>query len=70
MARSARCSSVSALSMAALLLLTLGFPLPPAASAMEAVDFSQAVARALLNNAFVQAAGEEAIAARDRKSVV
>ncbi len=64
MDRSARCSSVSALSVGALLLLTLGFPLPPPASAMESVDFSQAVARALSNNAFVQAAGEEAIAAR------
>ena len=69
MTRSARCSSVSALSMAALLLLTLGFPLPPAASAMEAVDFSQAVARALSNNAFVQAAQEEATAARNDADV-
>ncbi len=64
MARFARFSSFSALSGAALLLLTTAFPLPPAASAMESVDFSQAVARALSNNAFVQAAGEEAIAAR------
>ncbi len=64
MARFARFSSFSALSVGALLLLTLGFPLPPPASAMESVDFSQAVARALSNNAFVQAAGEEAIAAR------
>jgi outer membrane protein TolC len=31
---------------------------------MESVDFHQAVSRALKNNAFVQAAGEEAIAAR------
>jgi outer membrane protein TolC len=51
--------------VAALLLLTLGFPLPPVASAMESVDFSQAVARALSNNAFVQAAQEEAAAARN-----
>jgi len=51
--------------VAALLLLTLGFPLPPAASAMESVDFSQAVARALSNNVFVQAAEEEATAARN-----
>jgi len=64
MARSPRCSTVSALSVAALLLLTLGFPLPPAASAMESVNFSQAVARALSNNAFVQGAEEEVIAAR------
>ena len=41
------------------------FPLLPAASAMESVDFSQAVARALSNNAFVLAAEEEAIAARN-----
>ena len=40
------------------------FALPPAASAMEAVDFHQAVARTLSNNAFVSAAGEEAVAAR------
>ena len=60
MARPARYSSVSALSGAAMLLLTLRFPLPPAASAMESVDFSQAVARALSNNAFVLAAEEEA----------
>ena len=65
MARPARFSSLSALPGAALLLLTFGFPFLPAASAMEAVDFSQAVARALSNNAFVQAAGEEAIAARN-----
>jgi outer membrane protein len=65
MTRSARYSNVSAMSVAALLLLTLGFPLPPAASAMEAVDFSQAIARALSNNAFVQAAQEEATAARN-----
>ena len=64
MPRSTRCSSVSALSVAASLLLTLVFPLPQAASAMESVDFSQAVARALSNNAFVQAATEEATAAR------
>jgi outer membrane protein TolC len=47
-----------------LLLLTSLFPLLPAASAMESVDFRQAVARALSNNAFVQAAGEDAVAAR------
>ncbi|MGB7630326.1 MAG: hypothetical protein WBM29_04495, partial [Candidatus Deferrimicrobium sp.] len=65
MARTARFSSLSALPGAAVLLLTLGFPLPPAASAMESVDFSQAVARALSNNVFVQAAEEEATAARN-----
>ena len=64
MARPARFSSVSALPGAALLLLTIGFPLLPAVSAMEAVDFHQAVARTLSNNAFVSAAGEEAVAAR------
>ena len=64
MARPARFSSLSALSGAALLLLTSVFPVPPAASAMEAVDFRQAVARALSNNAFVSAAGEDAVAAR------
>ncbi len=65
MARPARFSSVSALSGAALLLLTAVFPPLPDASAMESVDFSQAVARALSNNAFVQAAEEEATAARN-----
>jgi len=65
MARPARFSSRFALPGAALLLLAFGFPLLPAASAMEAVDFHQAVARALSNNAFVQVAGEEAIAARN-----
>jgi len=64
MARPARYPDVSALSVAALFLLTLGFSLPKAASAMESVDYSQAVARALSNNAFVQGAEEEAIAAR------
>ena len=64
MARPARFFPVSALPGAALLLLTFGFPLLPAASAMEAVDFHQAVARALSNNAFVSAAGEEAVSAR------
>ncbi len=39
-------------------------PLPPTASAMEAVDFQEAVTRALSNNAVVQAAGEETIAAQ------
>ncbi|HLN91150.1 MAG TPA: TolC family protein, partial [Patescibacteria group bacterium] len=65
MARSPRYSSVSGLSVATLLLLTVGLPLPQAASAMESVDFSQAVARALSNNAFVLGAEEEAIAARN-----
>ena len=65
MSRPTRCPSLSALSGAALVLLMLGFPLPPAASAMESVDFSQAVARALSNNAFVLGAEEEAIAARN-----
>jgi outer membrane protein TolC len=64
MARLARFSSLSVLSVAALFLLTPVFPLPPDASAMESVDFSQAVARALANSAYVQAAAEEANAAR------
>ena len=64
MARPARFSSLSALSGAALLLQTSVFAFLPAASAMEAVDFHQAVARALSNNAFVSVAGEEAIVAR------
>src|SRR5512141_596028 len=64
MARPARFSSLSALSVAALFLQASVFAFPPAASAMEAVDFHQAVARTLSNNAFVSAAGEEAVAAR------
>src|SRR6266498_1482334 len=60
----ARFSSFSALSGAALLLLTSVFSLLPAASAMESVTFFQAVTRALSNNALVLAAGEEATAAR------
>ncbi|MBS1244621.1 MAG: transporter [Deltaproteobacteria bacterium] len=63
MSRPTRCPSLSALSVAALLLLTPVFPHQPAASAMESVDFSQAVARALSNNALVLGAEEEAIAA-------
>jgi len=47
-----------------LLLQTSVFAFPSAASAVEAVDFHQAVARTLSNNAFVSAAGEEAVAAR------
>ena len=64
MARPSGGSSLCALSGAALLLLTSIFAFPPDGSAMEAVDFHQAVARALSNNAFVAAAGEEAVAAR------
>src|SRR3989339_1691340 len=64
MARPARFSPLSALSGAVFLLLMLPVPLPPAAPAMEAVDFRQAVARTLSNNAFVSAAGEDAVAAR------
>ncbi|MHB1011517.1 MAG: TolC family protein [Desulfobacteria bacterium] len=64
MAQPARYSSVSALSGAALFLLTSLFSLLPAASAMESVDFREAVNRALANNAFVSAAGEDAVAAR------
>ena len=64
MARPARFSSVSALPGAALLFLTSVFAILPAASAMEAVDFREAVARALSNNAVVSAAGEDAVAAR------
>src|SRR5512141_1218025 len=64
MARPARFSSLSALSVAALFLQASVFAFPPAASAMEAVDFRQAVARALSNNAIVSVAGEEAAAAR------
>jgi len=62
--RSVRYCSLSALSGAALFLLTTGFPFLPAASAMEAVDFPQAVARAISNNAAVSAAGEDAAASR------
>jgi len=65
MTQPARFSSLPALSGAALLLLASTFPSLPAASAMESVNFSQAVARALSNNVFVQAAVEEAIAARN-----
>ena len=64
MARPARYSPLSALPGAALFLLTSVFPLLPAASAMESVDFRQAVTRALSNNSIVQAAGEEAITAQ------
>jgi outer membrane protein TolC len=64
MARPARFPSLSALPGAALFLLTLCFSLLSAASAMEAVDFRQAVARTLSNNVFVSAAGEDAVAAR------
>ena len=64
MARPARYSSDSALPGAALLLLTFGFPLLPAASAMEAVDFPQAVARALQGNPSVSAAGFDYAAAQ------
>ncbi|MGA8753252.1 TolC family protein [Candidatus Deferrimicrobium sp.] len=64
MARPARFSPRSAFPGAAMFLLTSVFPLLPAASAMESVDFRQAVARALSNNAIVQAAGEEAISAQ------
>jgi outer membrane protein len=60
----ARYSSLSALSGSILLFLALISPLPPSASAMEAVDFRQAVARALLNNPFLSVAAEEAVAAR------
>lgn len=63
MTRPAGSTSRSALSGAALLLITVIASLPEA-SAMEAVDFRQAVARALSNNAFVAVAGEEAVAAR------
>ncbi len=64
MVRLAGYSSLSALSGAALLLQASLFAFPPAAPAMEAVDFHQAVARALSNSAFLQGAEEEAIAAR------
>ena len=64
MARSARFSSHPALPGAALLLLTSVSVFLPAASAMEAVDFHQAVARALTSNAFVSTAVEDAVAAR------
>ncbi len=64
MAQPTRFSSLSALPGAALLLLTSLISLPPAVSAMEAVDFREAVNRALSNNAFVSAAGEDAVAAR------
>src|SRR5512141_496279 len=64
MARPARFSFLSALSGAALLLLTSVFLTPPAVSAMESVDFRQAVTRALSNNALLSVAGEDAVAAR------
>lgn len=64
MALPARFSFLSALAGAALLLQVPMFVFPPDASAMEAVDFRQAAARALSNNAFVSAAGEDAVAAR------
>src|SRR3990172_1513554 len=64
MAGPAHVFPIAALSGAGLLFFTLGFPLLPAASAMEAVDFPQAVARALSNNALVSVAGEDAAAAR------
>ncbi len=57
--------SARSASVFALFLLPISFsPLPSVASAMESVDFRQAVARALSNNPFVLAAGEEAAAAR------
>ena len=65
MSRFASIPVLFAPSAAVLFLLTLGFSSPPGASAMESVDFSQAVARALENNASVQAAAEEAAAARN-----
>ncbi|MFA6147643.1 MAG: TolC family protein [bacterium] len=64
MARPFGDSFLSALSGAALLLLASVFASLPDASAMEAVEFHQAVARALSNNAFVSVAGEDAVAAR------
>lgn len=48
----------------ALLLFVSVFVFPPAASAMESVDFPQAVARALSNNALVSVSAAEAAAAR------
>jgi len=60
----ARSTFSRALPGAALLLLTSVFPILPAASAMESVDFPQAVARALSNNAMVSVAAAEAVAAR------
>lgn len=65
MAGPAHVVPIAALSGAMLVLQMVVFPLLPAASAMEAVDFPQAVARTLSNNAFVSAAGEEATAARN-----
>jgi outer membrane protein TolC len=64
MDRPSRFSSISALFGASVLLLTSFSAIPTAASAMEAVDFRQAVTRALSNDAFVAAAGEDAVAAR------
>ena len=64
MARPARFSSLSALSGAAIIFQASVFAFPPAASAMEAVDFHQAVARALSNNAMVSVSASEAVAAR------
>jgi len=54
-----------ALPAAALLILMSVSPVPAAAAAMESVDFPQAVARALSNNAMVSVAAEEAAAARN-----
>ncbi|HWS14804.1 MAG TPA: TolC family protein, partial [Candidatus Methylomirabilis sp.] len=65
MAGLARVGPIAALSGAVLLFQMAVIPLLPAASAMEAVDFPQAVARALSNNALVSAAEEDVVAARN-----
>ncbi len=64
MACPARACPLVAFLALALPLLTFVTLLPPAASAMEAVDFPQAVARALSNNAMVSVSAAEAAAAR------
>jgi len=64
MACPARTCPLAAFPALALSLLTFVILFPPAASAMESVDFPQAVARALSNNALVSVSAAEAAAAR------
>ncbi|MBI5905171.1 MAG: TolC family protein [Deltaproteobacteria bacterium] len=65
MAKVSRSVPLVALFGAMISLAASASPLAPAAFAMEAVDFPQAVARALEGNAFVSVAAEEAAAARN-----
>jgi len=64
MACPARTCTLAAFPALALSLLTFVILFPPAASAMESVDFPQAVARALSNNTLVSVSAAEAAAAR------